>query len=323
MDTSSRMLLFLEVTERGSFAKAAEHRKVDRSMISKQVSKLEAELGVRLLNRTTRSLSLTGAGHEVLKRAQQLRVLLDDTSRLAENYHTTPTGTLRITASYSLAQQVIQPVINKFKQRFSDVMVELYVSDNVMDIVGDNFDLAFRIGELKDSTLVARYLARNRLALLAAPEFIERYGEPTSLTQLQQLPAACYAGSKFKADYVDYRDKHNQIQRMPMNCVYFANDVDMMKDFVLSGNGYYLAPVFHIHDEVKSGRLVPIMKDLNLVDFAAIYAVYPHRDIPLRTRLFFEAVKEYIGDGAPIWEHNIPNFETMYGHQPTNNTISF
>lgn len=313
MDISSRMLLFLEVTERGSFAKVAEHRKVDRSVVSKQIAKLEEELGVRLLNRTTRSFSITGAGHEVLRKTQSLKALLEDTTRLAENYHQKPKGTLKITCSYSLAQQVLQPVINAFQQRFPEVLVELYITDHVVDIVGDGFDLAIRVGRLKDSSLIARYLARNRLLLLAAPDFIARYGMPTTPEELAKLPAACYAGNRFRVDYIDYVNDKGELDRLPIKYNFAANDVDMMKQHVLSGASYYLAPAFHIHDEVKSGQLVPIMTDMKLLDFAAIYAVYPHRDLPMRTRLFFEAVKEYIGDGVPAWESHIPGFDTMYG----------
>lgn len=312
MDTSSRMLLFLEVTERGSFAKTAEHRKIDRSVVSKQISKLEQELGVRLLNRTTRSFSITGAGNEVLKKAAELKSLLGETSRLVENYHQEPRGTLRVTCSYSLAQQIVQPVINQFNQRFPEVHIELFATDSVVDVVGDNFDLAIRVGNLKDSTLVARYLARNRLLLLATSDFLNRFGEPKSVSELMKLPAACYAGNKFKADYIDHVNEAGETERIPMNCIYSANDVDLMKSHVLSGASYYLAPAFHIYDEVKTGQLVPIMQHLKLVDFAAIYAVYPHRDLPLRTRLFFEAVKEYTGETVPVWEKNIPNFSKMY-----------
>ncbi|MBO9491636.1 LysR family transcriptional regulator [Endozoicomonas sp. G2_1] len=314
MDTSSRILLFLDVTERGSFAKVAEHRQIDRSVVSKQIAKLEQELGVRLLNRTTRSFSITGAGNEVLRKARELKSLLDDTSRLAENYHLEPKGRLRVTCSYPLAQQILQPVINDFQQRFPDVEIELYVGDRVLDIVGDGYDLAFRVGELKDSSLVARYLARNRLVLLASPNFLARYGEPQTVEELAELPATCYAGEKFRADYIDYVDDNNQPARMPMNCRFAANEVEIMKLSALAGNCYYLAPAFQIHNEVKSGQLVPFMKQMKLRDFAAIYAVYPHRDLPLRTRLFFEAVKEYVGNPVPYWEQNIPGFAEMYGN---------
>ena len=314
MDISSRMLLFLEVSERGSFAKVAEHRKIDRSVVSKQVAKLEQELGVRLMNRTTRSFSITGAGHDVLRKAQTLKSLLDDTTRVAQNYHQTPRGTLKITCSYALAKQVLMPVITSFQQRFPQVKVELFTGDRVVDIVADGFDLAIRVGEQKDSSMVARYLARNRLLLLAAPSFIERFGEPKTLEELASLPAACYAGEQIKPDYIDYADEHNQIQRLHLNWQFACNEVELMRDHVLSGTSFYLAPSFHMHDDITSGRLVPIMTDLKLLDFAAIYAVYPHRDLPLRARLFFDALKEYVGDKIPIWEQNIPDFEKMYGN---------
>ena len=312
MDISSRMLLFLDVTERGSFAKVAEHRKIDRSVVSKQIAKLEDELGVRLLNRTTRSFSITGAGNEVRRKAITLKALLDDTTKLAENYHLEPKGTLKITCSYSFAEQIVQPVINNFSTKFPEVHIELSVSDTLVDIVGDSFDLAFRVGDLKDSSLVARFLARNRLLLLAAPSFIERFGEPKTIEELKQLPAATYSGRSIKADYIDFRNDNDEVERISMNSVYSADDIDMMKSHVISGASYYLAPAFHIRDEVTSGKLVPIMTQLKLLDFAAIYAVYPHRDLPLRTRLFFEAVKEYIGDSTPAWERNIPGFDKMY-----------
>ena len=313
MDTASRLLLFLEVTERGSFAKVAEHQGIDRSVVSKQIAKLEEEYGVRLMNRTTRSFSLTGAGNEVLRKAKELKILLAETTRLAENYHSEPKGTLKITSSYSIAERVLQPVINDFQRRFPQVTVELVITDRVVDIVGDGYDLAFRVGELRDSSLVARFLARNRLLLLAAPSFLKRYGNPKTVDELAQLPAAIYASESFRADYIDYINDDNEAVRMTMRSNYFANDIDMMKQKVIAGDCFYLAPAFHIYDEVKQGKLVPIMQNLKLKDFAAIYGVYPHRDLPIRTRLFFDAVKEYIGDQYPIWEDNIPDFQTMYG----------
>ncbi|MFD2166099.1 LysR family transcriptional regulator [Thalassotalea euphylliae] len=314
MDTASRLLLFLDVTERGSFAKVAEHQNIDRSVVSKQIAKLEEELGVRLLNRTTRSFSITGAGNEVLRKAKELKLLLTETKRLAENYHSEPKGTLKITSSYSIAERVLQPVVNDFQRRFPQVTIELVITDKVIDIVGDGFDLAFRVGELKDSSLVARFLARNRLLLLAAPSFVKRYGDPQTTADLAKLPAACYASEYIRADYIDYFNEENALVRLNMRSNYFANDIDMMKQKVLAGDSYYLAPAFHIDNEVNAGQLVPIMQHLKLKDFAAIYAVYPHRDLPLRTRLFFDAVKEYIGENLPAWEANIPGFEDMYGN---------
>ncbi|GHF95974.1 LysR family transcriptional regulator [Thalassotalea marina] len=315
MDTASRLLLLLEVTERGSFAKVAEHQNIDRSVVSKQIAKLEKDLGVRLLNRTTRSFSITGAGNEVLRKAQELKALLSETHRLAENYHAEPKGTLKITSSNVIASRVIQPVINEFQRRFPLVNIELQITDQLVNIVGDGVDLAFRVGELKDSTLVARYLARNRLLILATPDFIARYGDPTTIEQLAKLPAACYANSTIRVNYIDYFDDNNQSSRMMMNANFYANDIELIQQKALSGDCYYLAPAMQVSDEISTGKLVPIMQQLKLKDFAAIYGVYPHRDLPLRTRLFFDAVKEFIGDNKPVWESNIPNFEYMYGNE--------
>lgn len=173
MDTTSRLLMLLEVVEQGSFAKAAEIRNIDRSVISKQISRLEDELGVRLLNRTTRSFSLTAAGAEMIKKAADLRELLGETLRMAENYHQEPRGLLKITASTIIGRRYLQPVINDFQKRFPQVEVELRLDDRLVDIVSEGFDLAFRIGEPKDSSLIARKIARNRLLILATPEFVE------------------------------------------------------------------------------------------------------------------------------------------------------
>ena len=175
MDTTSRLLMLLEVVEQGSFAKAAEIRNIDRSVISKQISRLEDELGVRLLNRTTRSFSLTAAGAEMIKKADELRSLLGDTLRMAENYHLEPRGVLKITSSTLIGRRYLQPVINDFQKRFPQVEVELRLDDRLVDIVSEGFDLAFRVGEPKDSSLIARKIARNRLLLLASPAFIEPF----------------------------------------------------------------------------------------------------------------------------------------------------
>ena len=204
MDTTSRLLMLLEVVEQGSFAKAAEIRNIDRSVISKQISRLEDELGVRLLNRTTRSFSLTAAGAEMIKKADELRSLLGDTLRMAENYHLEPRGVLKITSSTLIGRRYLQPVINDFQKRFPQVEVELRLDDRLVDIVSEGFDLAFRVGEPKDSSLIARKIARNRLLLLASPAFIETYGMPKNITDLAQLPAASYASSSLRVDGVSY-----------------------------------------------------------------------------------------------------------------------
>ena len=312
MDTTSRLLMLLDVVELGSFSSAAESRNIDRSVISKQISRLEDELGVRLLNRTTRSFSLTAAGAEMIKKSRELRELLGHTIRLAENYHQEPRGVLKITSSTIIAKRYLQPVINDFQKRFPQVEVELRVDDRVVDIVAEGFDLAFRVGEPKDSTLIARKLARNRLVILASPEFIDTYGLPQTIDDLALLPAATYTSNTLRVTSISYLDKKGDRREKMIKSVFRANDGEVLLLKALSGTAFVVMPAFIIGNEVIDGQLELLLTDLKLSDFSAMYAIYPHRDLPVRTRLFFDAVQEYIGKERPIWESNIPNFEHLY-----------
>ena len=312
MDTTSRLLLLLDVVERGSFSKAAASRNIDRSVISKQISKLEDELGVRLLNRTTRSFSLTAAGAEMIKKAEQLKILLGDTIRLAENYHQEPRGVLKVTASAIIGRRFLQPVVNDFQKRFPQVEVELHLDDQVIDIVAEGIDLAFRMGEPKDSSLIARKIARNRYLLLASPEFLKNYGTPSSIEELINYPAASYSNKTIKVESIPYFNEHNEECHQKTRSIFRSNDGEALLMKVLSGNAFMLAPAFIIENEVKDGLLIPFLTDVKLKENRPMYAVYPHRDLPVRTRLFFDAVKEYIGKEVPIWEEAIPNFNELY-----------
>lgn len=312
MDTTSRLLLLLDVVERGSFTKSAKARNIDRSVISKQMGRLEDDLGVRLLNRTTRSFSLTAAGAEMVKKADQLRELLGDTIRLAENYHQEPRGVLKITTSNTIGRRFIQPVINDFQKRFPQVEVEFHLDELPVDIVADGFDLAFRVGEPKDSSLIARKIARNRFLLLASPEFIEVYGMPTSIGELINYPAASYASQSVRVENIHYYNDKNELCEQKMQSTFRANDGEVLLMKALSGTAYILVPAFLIENEIKDGLLVPLLPKLKLKEYSAMYAVYPHRDLPVRTRLFFDAVKEYLGKNKPIWENNIPDLDDLY-----------
>ncbi len=313
MDTASRLLLFLDVVEQGSFARVAELRDIDRSAVSKQISRLEEELGVRLLNRSTRSFSLTAAGAEMVKKARQLRVLLGDTLRLAENYHLEPRGLLKITCPAIFGRHYVQPAVIEFQQRFPQVEIELRLEDRIVDLVAEGYDLAFRIGEPKDSSLIARRIARNRMAILASPGFLKRFGEPQSVEELAKLPAAIYSAGHMRADTINFVDEDARPQQLAMKGTFMANDADLLKLAALSDSAYVVIPAFALDDEVVKGELIPIMTALRLPDYSAVYGVYPHRDLPVRTRLFFEAMREHIGQETPIWEHRLPGFENMYG----------
>lgn len=315
MDLASRLLLLLEVSELGSFAKVSEHRNVNRSAISKQINKLEQELGVHLLNRTTRSLSLTAAGSEMINQAKQLRSLLNNSKRLAENYHSEPRGELKISSSTLFGRQYVQKAILRFQRQYPDIRIELLLEDRLVDLVGEGFDIGFRVGKPKESNLISKQIARNRLLIVAAPAFIEKHGEPKTIPKLESLPAVVYSAQGLLIDKAKYRDSAGNEAFIQLNSAYKVNEVEMLINTALAGEMFTITTAQMIENEVLEGKLLPIMTHINLADYGTFYAVYPHRNSPLKTKLFIETLKEVVGDKVPIWETKIPGFNKMYGNE--------
>ncbi|WEM44629.1 LysR family transcriptional regulator (plasmid) [Photobacterium sp. DA100] len=313
MDLPTRLLLLLEVVELGSFTKVAEQRNVDRSVISKHISRLEDELGVRLLNRTTRSLSLTAAGNEMVNQAKSLRDLLSNTHRLAQNYHAEPRGVLRITSTTLFGRQYVQQAVLAFQHQYPGVDIELRLEDRVVDMVKEGFDIGFRIGKPKDSSLIIRKVARSRLLIVASPKFIDRYGEINTVEQLESLPATVYSAPGLVIDKFGYLNENNESRSFQLKVAYRVNDVEMITQSAVAGNTLAVVTAQMIENEILEGKLIPILTQLNLNDFGTFYAVYPHRDAPIKTKLFIDTLKDIIGDDVPVWEKQIPNFGSMYG----------
>ncbi|AAZ28172.1 MULTISPECIES: LysR family transcriptional regulator [Colwellia] len=315
MDLASRLLLLLEVSELGSFVKVSELRNVNRSAISKQIGKLEKELGVHLLNRTTRSLSLTAAGSEMVNQAKQLRDLLNNSKRLAENYHSEPRGELKISSSTLFGRQYVQQAVLKFQAQYPDIRIELLLEDRIVDLVGEGFDIGFRIGEPKESNLIAKQIAQNRLLIVAAPSFIEKHGKPTTIPKLESLPAVVYSAQGLLIDKIKYLDNTGNEAFIQLNTAYKVNEVEMLINTAVAGEMLTVTTAQMIENEVLEGKLIPIMTHINLADYGTFYAVYPHRNSPLKTKLFIETLKEVVGDKRPIWETRIPGFDKMYNNK--------
>lgn len=313
MDFASRLLLLLEVVELGSFTKVSEQRNVDRSVISKHISRLEDELSVRLLNRTTRSLSLTAAGNEMVNQAKSLRTLLSETHRLAQNYHAEPRGVLRITSSTFFGRRYVQQAVLAFQQKYPDVDIELRLEDRFMDMVSEGFDIGFRIGKPKNSSLITRKIARNRLLIVASPEFIKKHGGIKTVEQLEALPAVAYVAPGLLIDKFTYFDDNKKSKHLQLNVAFKVNDVEMVTKTAVAGNMLAVVSAQMIDNEILEGKLIPIMTQLHLDDFGTFYAVYPHRDAPIKTKLFIDMLKSIVGEDVPVWEKYIPNFEEMYG----------
>jgi DNA-binding transcriptional LysR family regulator len=314
MDKANRLDLFLEVIQQGSFAKAADTRNLDRSALSKQIKVLENELGVRLLNRSTRALSVTDAGVEIAKQAEKLREALAKTQRIAESFHESPKGLLRITSPTLFGTMYIQKAVNIFMARYPDIHVKVVLEDRRSDIIGERFDIAFRIGPPRDSNLIAKKLADSKISILASKAFIEKYGNPETPEDLMKLPAVIYSNGEYTLDKVIISDApgSSNFKTHTMHGRYEVNEIRALMDAVQSGLGYSIRGLFTLDRNIKELGLVPLLTNYRLsTDSWGIFAIYPHRNQTPIVKGFIEVVQELIGT-PPVWDDYIDNYKNLY-----------
>lgn len=189
----------------------------------------------------------------------------------------------------------------------------------MVDLVGEGFDIGFRIGEPKESNLIAKQIAKNRLLIIASPAFIEKHGKPSTIPKLESLPAVVYSAQGLLIDKIKYLDNTGKEAFIQLNTAYKVNEVEMLINTAVAGEMLTVTTAQMIENEVLEGKLIPIMTHINLADYGTFYAVYPHRNSPLKTRLFIETLKEVVGDKVPIWETRIPGFDKMYNNKNQQN----
>lgn len=314
MSISKQLSLFLDVVQQGSFTKAASLLNMDNSSLSKQIKSLENSLGVQLLNRSTRSFSLTSAGEDILEQAYILKATLEQTQSIADSYLSEPKGVLRITSSIFFGQEYLQPVISKFMKKYPQVKVTLFLDDKKTDIISDHFDLAFRIGKLSDSNLIAKKIAKTNFALIASDDFIKQYSMPTSPEELILLPAVIYSNGNTCLDQFSLSDKpHGDCLKMyKMKGNYKVSDVRTLVNAVTDGLGYTMIDLFNLDRPINELKLQPLLTDYVISTMeTGIYAIYPHRKKNLLVSEFIKTVQDYIGT-PPFWETHIPDYKNMY-----------
>ncbi|GEN24339.1 LysR family transcriptional regulator [Halomonas cupida] len=312
MDTPSRILMLVEVAELGSFSEVAKRREMDRSVVSKHIARLEQELGLRLINRSTRSLSLTEAGQAMVEQGRSLREWIHDTETMAESLGQGLSGRLKISAPGVLGRCIGFHAMRSFHAQYPDVEFDLQLEERRVDLIAEGYDLALRVGDLEDSNLIAQPLALNHLLIGASPDFIARVGEPRDLKQLASLPALTWSSRDLQVDFLRYRDANGVVQEQQLNTLVRTSEVEVIRNGVLAGMGIGVLPAFALGNDVRDGSIIPLMTDLPLEPFGVINMIYPHRQLPLRTRLFMDIMRETIGS-PPMWEQRIPGFDSMYG----------
>jgi DNA-binding transcriptional LysR family regulator len=274
MDLFSSMRMYVAVVDGGSLAAAADKLDISRAMVSKQIQKLEEHLGTRLLNRTTRRLSLTETGREFYERSMQIVSDVEEAEQVAGQMNRTPQGVLRVTIPLSYGQHRLATIIGDYTQAYPKVQLDISLSDRKMDLVEDGFDLAVRIGAMPQSDLIARKIGGVRSVVCASPAYVARHGAPQTPDELHRH--ACL-GYTLTGSGADWRfDTPDGPLVVPISGPIRADNGDIIRLAALSGAGILFQPHFIVGDDLAAGRLVQLLPGWQSAELG-VYAVYPSR----------------------------------------------
>lgn len=287
MDSLTGLRVFVKVVETGSFTAAAEALELSRAMVSKHVQTLEARLGVRLLQRSTRRVALTEAGSRYHARASVWLEDMDATEAELTLQTAEARGTLRVSAPMSFGRVHVAPLLAEFLQQHPQVRVDLALADRAVDLIEDGYDLAVRIGELADSSLVCRRLATTRLLLCAAPAYLAAHGTPQQVEDLAAHECLSYRLSDTPADW-HFTDPDGRSRSVRIDGRMRADNGEALCEAAACGLGIVLQPDFIVGPYLQDGRLLPLLLDWNTREIG-IHAVYPERRyLPARARRFID-----------------------------------
>lgn len=269
------MVVFVRTVECGSFSKAAELLGHSASYVSKEISKLESRLGVRLLNRTTRSITLTSAGKQYFERSLQLVIDAQNTEQTIGSMQATPKGKLKITAPVSLGRAYLNRVLADFLLAYPEVDLDVDYSQRKVDLVTEGFDVAIRVGALQDSNLIAKRVGETSVAYLASPSYLVEFGTPTSPNELSKHRVVSYSNLGTPKHW-EFRHQSNEKIGVRVNPRLICNDADLQIEVGVSGIAILQLPTIFCREEIARGKLVEIIPEY-APETLGIYAVYPHR----------------------------------------------
>ena len=293
MDQLAAMRAFIRVVEAGTFTSAAESLRMPKPTVTKLIQSLETHVSTKLLNRTTRRVTVTPDGAAYYERALRLSTELEELDGSMALSRINPKGRLRVDVGTSLAILVIIPALASFYERYPEIQIDLGVTDRPVDLVGENVDCVIRGGNLSDQSLIARRIAEMNFITCAAPSYLQRYGEPQHPSDLKNGHHVVNffhprSGRPLPPDFV----LDNQRVEIDANYQIAVNDSLAYVTAGLEGLGIVQAPFFMLHKELESGRLVRILKDWRS-EPVSIYVVYPpNRHLSNKLRVFVDWVAD-------------------------------
>ena len=297
MDKLKQLESFVSVVARGSLTAAAKAEGVAPAVMGRRLDALEDRLGVKLLVRTTRRIALTHEGSAFLEDCQRLLADLSDAEASVSAGGVRASGHLRITAPAGFGRRHVAPLVTRFRELHADVTMSLNLSDRVVDLAGEGFDCAVRVGDMPDSSLVSVRMADNRRLCVATPRYLKIHGAPKHPAELAKFDCLTLSSDASQTRGWAFQVKGELLHLKPggpLDC----SDGQVLHDWCLAGYGIAWRSTWEVESEIAAGHLVPVLED-----FAAspngIYAVFPQRKhLPLRVRLWIDFLKHHYSPGG-------------------------
>jgi LysR family transcriptional regulator for bpeEF and oprC len=299
MSRTDALQTFTTVVRTRNFTAAADSLGVTPSAISKQISGLEERLGVRLLNRTTRSVSPTEAGQLFYQHCENILESIAEAERLVTDFDATPKGRLRITAMANFGRRELARMLNDFALVYPDISFELYISDRPVDIVQEGFDFALRIGTQEDSRLIAKPVAKQSIMVCASPTYLKQWGTPLSFEDIINHRMLVISNAEYaRANWLREFEKSHSFSINAVERKLTVNDIDLAYEACLQGMGITALPSYIAERHVRSGELVHLFQNIE-IPTRTINAVFPqNRYLSTKSRAFLDFVTSYFADSV-------------------------
>jgi DNA-binding transcriptional LysR family regulator len=295
----NEVYVFIKVVEAGSFVGASKQLNMPSTTVSRKIQKLEETLGVRLLQRSTRKLHVTDIGQHYFENCQQSLVAIEEANALASQSRSEPTGVLRITSPTDFAIHYLQSWINDFLALYPDVQIELEVTDRYVDIIDERIDIAFRSGELKDSSLIARRIGPKQSVFCASPAYLDKAGSPNKPEDLTHHDCIIM-GTSLKNQYWRFDSAENEIT-IPVTGRYAVDNMQLVVQAAHNSKGIAQVPYPLAIKSLENGQLIRLLSDFS-VPVQSMYIIYPsHKHLAKNVRAFIDHVVVSTQPHAP-WE---------------------
>jgi DNA-binding transcriptional LysR family regulator len=307
VNRSGEMEVFVRVVELGGFSPAARACRMTPSAVSKLIARLETRLGARLVNRSTRKLLLTSEGCAFYERATRVLADLEDAERAASTGEQ-PIGRIRFNTSASYATHVLASVLPEFLGRYPGVTLDIVQTDAVIDLLSERTDVAVRAGPLKSSSLVARKLGETAMTIVASPSYLEKFGEPKTLVDLESHNRLGFSYARTVEGWPLRDIIKGEIVVVPTVGRVQASDGEALRHLTLGGVGLARLAAFTVRDDIAAGRLVPVLEAFNPGDKEAFHAIYVGQGGPLPSRV--RALLDFLAEQGKVLSSPFPSAAT-------------